>query len=86
MWPQGKFGWRSLDSWEFVVRSWQAVAWEPVVEGGLGEGQWWVEMVGVSWVGLGSLGWRWGEGSLGWILWKEGDLSEGSRGVTSDKG
>lgn len=36
MWPWGKFGWRSLDSREFIVRSRGAVAWEWAAEGGLG--------------------------------------------------
>lgn len=36
-------------------------------------------------VGLGSLGRRWREGPSGWILWKEGDVSEGAR-CPSDKG
>lgn len=36
-------------------------------------------------VGLGSLGRRWREGPSGWILWKEGDVSEGA-GCPSDKG
>lgn len=36
MWPWGKFGWRSLNSREFVVRTRAAVAWERVLEGGQG--------------------------------------------------
>lgn len=45
MWPWGKLGWGSLGPREFMVRTRGAVAWEWVVEGGLG--------------GEGDGGWKW---------------------------
>lgn len=90
MGPWGKFGWRSLNSREFVVRIRGAVAWEQRGRRAEGKGGWRrAEIVGVSRVGAGiSVGewrWRWVVGA--WeeatqggdrILWEEGDLREGT--------
>lgn len=71
MWPWGTFGWRSLDSREFIIRTRGAVAWEWAVEGGLGGKVRVGRNGGGSREGLGSLGWRWERRPIRWILRKE---------------
>lgn len=88
MGPWGKFGWRSLNSRESVVRTRGAVAWEQSVDGGQRR-KVVVGRMGVSSMGAGisggGWGWRWvvGAGEEATqdgdrILREEGGLREGT--------